>query len=313
MPRYRPLVLLAVLAPFAGAAACFSSSSSPAPSQTGAPQPDGGPSVDSGSPVDTGAPSDAPSEAAPAPDAGEDSTAPISDAGADALVEAAVTHQSLSALEFDGVDDWVHVPGPDGGAGVTAFSVELWFRTTNANGSMFEVYSTGGGADRFLCMLDGNVCFYVFDSSAEETCTTSGAYADGAWHHAAGTLGSTGGLNLYVDGKFANTIPTTTSSSFTSDTDYRLGYGHTSFESALVYLQGDLDEVRVWSVERSAADIAANYQQEISPSTAGLQAYWKLEETGDAGTAVDSTGNGNDGQLMNFSFTPSPWISPGAF
>jgi hypothetical protein len=28
---------------------------------------------------------------------------------------------------------------------------------------------------------------------------------------------------------------------------------------------------------------------------------------------VDSTSNGNDGTLTNFTFTPSPWVTPGAF
>ena len=237
-------------------------------------------------------------------DAGPD--APAVDAGPDA------TFESLHALSFDGVDDWVHLPAAAGGASTTAFSVELWFRSTSQTGNMFEVYSTGGGADCFLSLNTGSVCFYVYASPITQVCTTATTYGDSQWHHAAGTLGA-GGVNLYVDGALAASSMATTTSSFTDDTDFRLGMGHTAYVSAIVQFQGDLDEVRLWSVERSAADIAANYKQTISPSTTGLQGYWKLEETGAASVAPDSTAGANDGQLMNFTFSPSPWISPGAF
>jgi hypothetical protein len=120
-------------------------------------------------------------------------------------------------------------------------------------------------------------------------------------------------VNLYVDGALAASLASPTASTFTTDTDFRLGMGHTAYVSAIVYFHGDLDEVRLWSVERSAADIAANYAHTIDPTTAGLQGYWKLEETGASTVAHDATSSANDGQLMNFTFAPSPWIAPGAF
>jgi hypothetical protein len=244
---------------------------------------------------------DAPLESAP-PDA------------ADASIDATdAAYQSLAALSFDGIADWVHLPAAAGGASDVAFSVELWFRSRSDTGNMFEVYDSGGGADRFLSLNAGAVCFYVYSSPIVQICTTAATYGDNAWHHAAGTLGSVGGVNLYVDGVLANSSDGATSSNFTTDSDFRLGLGHTAFDSSFVYFQGDLDEVRVWSVELSASDIAANYRQTIDPATTGLQGYWKLEETGSSSVAHDATSGAHDGQLTNFTFTPSPWITPGAF
>jgi len=298
-------------------AACSSSSSSnggdtslDAGSDTSAAFDAGGDAADAGADVSDGASTDA------SPDAGTDANvdagtdAPLDDGATDAMDAAT---GDLGALSFDGIDDWVHLPAAPGGASEVAFSVELWFRTTTVIGNMFEVYDSGGGADRFLSLNSGAVCFYVYASPYQQICTTAATYGDGAWHHAAGTLGVVGGMNLYVDGQPAATSATPTASTFTSDTDFRLGMGHTAFDSQIVFFQGDLDEVRVWSVERSAADIAANYKRTIDPSTTGLQGYWKLDETGTASTTADATSGGNDGQLMNFTFTPSPWISPGAF
>ncbi len=265
---------------------------------------------------------DAPSLPDAAAEAGLDALAEASsdaapDATLDALADAApdapdASFASIAALTFDGVDDWVHLPAAAGGANDSAFSVELWFRSTSNTGNMFEVYNSGGSADRFLSLNGGSVCFYVYAAGAVQICTTATTYGDAAWHHAAGTLGA-GGMHLYVDGALAASNASTTSSSFSTDTDFRLGTGHTGFVSALVYLQGALDEVRVWSIERSANDIATNYRQEIDPTTAGLQGYWRLDGSGTASTAADSTSSGNDGTLMNYTFAPSPWIAPGAF
>jgi hypothetical protein len=326
-----------------GSVACASLALACSQDNGNSPVPDAG--VDDAAPLDSGAVLDAPmapdstleagtetpdaatpvAEAATPPmDAPAESAAPV-DAADSSIVEeaeASVTpdasldapdanFHSLRALSFDGVSNWVHLPAAPGGASEVAFTEELWFRSKSGTGNMFEVYGSGGGADRFLSLNSGAVCFYVYASPITQVCTTATTYGDDAWHHAAGTLGA-GGVKLYLDGVLAASSTATTSSSFTTDTDFRLGMGHVSFDSSIVYFQGDLDEVRVWSVERSAADIAANYMQTIDPTTAGLQGYWPLEETGSSSVAHDVTA-GNDGQLMNFTFSPSPWISPGAF
>jgi hypothetical protein len=326
------------------AAACFSDNTNPTIPDATADDVDG---------LDTGAPLDAPaapdttmdsdSEAidatSPAPEAEAAAVADANDTGAEAATEANAApdtsldaalesalpdaadatvdspdahYQSLGALSFDGINEWVHLPAATGGASEVAFSVELWFRSRSNTGNMFEVYGTGGGADRFLSLNTGAVCFYVYASPITQVCTTAATYGDNAWHHAAGTLGA-GGVNLYVDGVLAASSTAITSSTFTADTDFSLGFGHTAFDSATVYFQGDLDEVRVWSVELSATDITANYRQTIDPATTGLQGYWMLEESGSSSVAHDATSGAHDGQLTNYTFTPSPWISPGAF
>lgn len=58
------------------------------------------------------------------------------------------------------------------------------------------------------------------------------------------------------------------------------------------WLPGDISEVRVWSVQRTAEQIAAN-PYEISADSDGLIAYWKFNE-GAGSTIIDQTGHGND-------------------
>lgn len=218
-----------------------------------------------------------------------------------------------NALLFDGVDDEVLATAA-GGANEAAFSVEVWFKTSSPIGMLVEVFSANPiGADRSLYLKMGKVCFYVFGGMGlTEACSTADTYADGAWHHAAGTLGA-GGQQLYLDGAVAAT-GLNTSSSFTYDKGFRIGRGYIGpggINGLTNYFAGTLDDIRIWSVERSATEISANADAPIDPATTGLQAYWKLDESGSTATASDAVLPGIDGALTGFSFTPSPWV-PGA-
>lgn len=58
------------------------------------------------------------------------------------------------------------------------------------------------------------------------------------------------------------------------------------------WLPGDISEVRIWSVQRTAEQIATN-PYEVDPASDGLIAYWKFND-GAGSTIVDHTGHGND-------------------
>ena len=58
-----------------------------------------------------------------------------------------------------------------------------------------------------------------------------------------------------------------------------------------------MDEVRFWSVARSPEDIVDNMIL-LSDRPAGLDAYFQFNDDANTIWAVDSTGNGNDGQYI---------------
>jgi hypothetical protein len=148
----------------------------------------------------------------------------------------------------------------------------------------------------------------VYAPSYSELCTAA-TYNDGAWHHAAGTLGPDGQF-LYVDGNLEETEPSVTASAFDWDTDFRAGYGYIGPNGPLTHFSGLLDEIRIWRIQRSEQDIAANLNQTIDPRTSGLQGYWRLD--GGGTTVLDATTGDHDGTLTNFAVDPSPWVRPGA-
>jgi hypothetical protein len=77
------------------------------------------------------------------------------------------------------------------------------------------------------------------------------------------------------------------------------------------FLNGIVDEVSIWDVALGEAAIQTTMTQRLKGSEEGLVAYWKCDE-GEGQTIVDSTINGNDGNLGRDTGNPDPldptWI-----
>lgn len=210
------------------------------------------------------------------------------------------------AWAFDGVDDVVHLPlssNPD----LAAFTIEAWVRTTDPLGTIVEVYSSSPlGADRILYVDGGVACFYVYTPGFSITCGTT-RIDDGAWHHVAGSLGWFDDQHLVVDG-VAEGFAADVASAFSWGTQYlRVGHGYAGPFNGEQGLNGDIDEVRLWSVGRTHNEIFIFRDQVLLPGTPNLQGYWSF----DAGTLVDDAGVDPPGSVFN-TFPPFGPISPGA-
>src|SRR5262249_51690616 len=70
------------------------------------------------------------------------------------------------------------------------------------------------------------------------------------------------------------------------------------------YFIGLMDEVRIWSVARSQAEIAATMFERLAGNEPGLVAYYRFDEPG-AAQAVDSSPSPFDAQLFGVDWAPS--------
>jgi len=71
----------------------------------------------------------------------------------------------------------------------------------------------------------------------------------------------------------------------------------TSAGSAAGFFQGRIDEVRIWNVARTDAEISGNMDQEITSAT-GLIGRWGMNEG--TGTIIsDSSGSNVNGNMIN--------------
>jgi large repetitive protein len=182
-----------------------------------------------------------------------------------------VTYGAAGALSGTG-DKAVTLDGTPGGlvssadatSAGSAWSTELWFKTTTTQGGKligFGSNKTGssGSYDKHVYMTNnGRLVFGVWNGQAD-TITTSGSYNDGQWHQVVATQG-TDGMVLYVDGAVAGTNPVTTHQPYSGY--WRVGGDNLNGwpnQPSSAYFQGTVDEAAVYSSQLSAARVGAHY------------------------------------------------------
>jgi hypothetical protein len=115
----------------------------------------------------------------------------------------------------------------------------------------------------------------------------------GTWHHVAYVLsGSDGGTvaSLFVDGA----LSASGSANPNSLTPISCWIG--TFDGLSELYAGDMDEIRIWNVARSAQDIVTEMNGGVTGPQPGLVAFFDGDEI--AGNRLpDQSGNGNDATL----------------
>ena len=204
-----------------------------------------------------------------------------------------------NALDFDGVNDSVTITGfatlTNAPLGDSARTVEAWVKTTSTTDT--KVFAYGGAAlyQRFsLGINNGSIGVEANDSEVIWTSTVN----DGLWHHLAVVYPGSGGIaaaSVYVDGVLLTTMSTNWHGSFALATTTGAAFigslGGTSF-----FLAGTIDELRVWNVARTQAQIVAAKGAELTGTEAGLVAYYPFNQgvAGGTNTADNGGGMSND-------------------
>ncbi len=225
--------------------------------------------------------------------------------------------QSGSALNVDGVNDYVVVPNNAGlQVGAGNFTVEFWAKASQVNSLFHYVVSKDntnsnmeflvglGSNDRWFCNVKG--LNYIGSTNF---------VTPNVWYHVACTYdGATEAL--YVNGVLQGTVAVG-STPLTSPADVLIG-GRTA-SSPQQFFAGDIDEVRIWNYARTACQINTYMNCEIATSVSGLVANYHFNQgvAGNINTGVtsvtDASGNSNNGTIMNvaLSGTTSNWVTPG--
>ncbi|WP_160328158.1 LamG-like jellyroll fold domain-containing protein [Solirubrum puertoriconensis] len=223
--------------------------------------------------------------------------------------------QPGNALHFDGTNDYVVLPQTVQGN----FTLEFWLNTTQTAPQGTQWYQgvglldaeVGGVTNDFgTALLENKVAFGM--GNPDITIQSATAVNDGRWHHVAAVRnGST--MQLYIDGKLEASNSSASNAPRNVPNRLVLGSMQTLVNG---YFSGRFDEVRIWNTARTAAEIQANYATPLSPSQAGLVAYYTFEHGMANGTNTsqnlldDVTANTYFGTLTNFGLTGSTsnWV-----
>ncbi|MEI6180032.1 MAG: LamG domain-containing protein [Chloroflexales bacterium] len=230
------------------------------------------------------------------------------------------TAATNNALDFDGVDDHVVVSNASAAiAGAAAFSLSGWVNATKSTVGW-------GNYDGFFGFRnDVDADFYLVrtsDTSLEARFrNSSGAFYDvivtntvvTGWHYWTLTYDGTN-LTLYRDGASLGATPAT--GTFTNATTLPLYLGRLDYAANQFWLQGQMDNVTLWTKALSAAEVQTTMAT-ISGTETGLAVFYDFDQ-GTAGgtnsaetTLLDRAGVALNGTLTNFALTgtTSNWVS----
>ncbi len=213
-----------------------------------------------------------------------------------------------NALQLDGSDDQVEIQDSTlGNFGTGNFTLEMWAQTTDNNCVLI--------GKRAICNCDNFWNFFIDNGrlraefSASNTCGnylnisgTNNTLANGNWHHIAFVRNGTT-LRFYVDGVLDLTV--SSSQDFNNPAKISLGNivcGGQNFG-------GSMDEIRIWNLARTSAEINEKMNCTLIGNEAGLLAYYPVNSqdcgvcSAGTSTLIDKTANEHNGSMQNGAYT----------
>ena len=207
--------------------------------------------------------------------------------------------KSGSALQFDGVDDYVDC-GNDESLNITdAITVEAWVKwSAGVNKAIMdkrdEHYANGGKG--WMLRGDSNGIDFAFGNGSDNYWRNNiGTISINEFYHIAVTLyisGTIGTTKIYINGKEVDSCNHTIVADLDISNNHSLIIGSYWNTNQSIF-NGSIDEVRIYNRALSAEEVRYHYNH------GGPVASWNFDEG--SGTVVhDSSGNGFDGVLHEY-------------
>ncbi len=216
-----------------------------------------------------------------------------------------------NALDFDGSNDYVAC-GNGSSLNITgAMTLEAWVNADSWDANVWEgglVCKEGTNAGYMLRAGEGgklNFALGIAGSFHELTADAADAMSTGRWYHVAATYDGTT-QRIYVNGRQVKEQATSGAVATTSNP---LAIGSSSPYPSRCF-DGRVDEVRVWNVARSAAQIREGMGTNLVGTESGLVGYWRCDQV-TGGNLDDWSPNGNHGTLTNMD--NSDWVASEAY
>jgi hypothetical protein len=203
--------------------------------------------------------------------------------------------QLQPVLTFDGIDDYVEVPYTEK-HNPKVFTVSCWVKLTQVSTNPVVLvdasYTKKPVKEGYYLSKVGESKHWNFSVLEGSSIATSLKAALNTWTHLAGTFDGSQS-KLYINGQFAGKKE----GSHVVNTRIPLYIGAGSVVETNVpgyFLIGQMAEVCIWNKARTQQEIQSDMNKRLTGTEEGLVGYWPLNE-GCGNTAIDKTGNGNNG------------------
>ena len=202
--------------------------------------------------------------------------------------------QSNHSLSFDGVDDYISFANsviPTTGD----VSVQVWAYAEQNNGYSNIIAQGDPTNGAYFVSYESDNQMRI----SHEWSNIDVAYPFGEWVQIT-VVKNDGGTKLYFDSQLA---AETTSTMLPTDNPLFIGVQYNGNNE---HWSGNIDEVRLWNIALSDAEIQSNYNAVLTGNESGLVGYWNFND-GEGSTLTDLSGNDNHGTING-----ATWSDDGA-
>jgi hypothetical protein len=201
-----------------------------------------------------------------------------------------VTETRCTALEFDGVDDYIDVPTSSSMEYDDDLTVEMWIRWDGETSAEWQWIMAHGDhwsdyGYRLQIFEDGYMGWWSHGATGGLSSTPIDT---GTWFHLAGVREGTT-WTIYIDGGASHMV-TTSSVHNGSGQDLWVGGSGDAPEYSF---DGAIDQLRISNIARYTSDFTP---EDTLEDDGDVVMMWALDEA-TGSTATDSTANGNDGTI----------------
>lgn len=180
-----------------------------------------------------------------------------------------------SSMYFNGTNNVLTVPHSATLMPGSALTIESWVKPVSRKS--FSIVSKLSGLNGYRLSYDSlsnAVEFYIYGNSTTKKLSVNNPFTTFNQYNQLTATFASDSLKLYINGVLKGSLATGNTTIGFNNSNLYLG----AIPSSNIYLKGYLDEVRIWSIAKTADDITNDFNRTVNPDNNGLVAYWTFDE-----------------------------------
>jgi hypothetical protein len=226
------------------------------------------------------------------------------------MLAGSLTAQTNYAISMDGSSSSYASLGTVNPSGnfSTGLTIECWVKWGAFNSwSRLMEMGNGSASDNLIFANESTsnaLRYEVYKGASTQGISGPANLVTGRWYHVAVTQDASGNTTLYVDGVSVASGSVQLPNNV-SRTNCYIGKSNWASDG---YLNGTVDEMRIWNIARTQQQLKTYMFKSVDPSSSGLIAYYHCDENGGSSftNSVSGAGAGNGTVAASLTWTASP-------